>query len=96
MNTTTAGGKLIYHLFSAFAEFQREVIVENTIAGMQAAKKRGSPIGRPRLLRPEVVVEAHKHIMQRGDSLEVMAQRLGVCRMTLDRAIKRLDLDIAA
>ncbi len=96
INTTTAGGKLVYHLFSAFAEFQREIIVENTIAGIEAAKKRGSTFGRPRKLGIDTVVSAHGIIMQQGIGREEMAKRLGVSRMTLDRAIKRLDLDEAA
>ncbi|MGD1888364.1 MAG: recombinase family protein [Cohaesibacteraceae bacterium] len=49
INTTTPGGKLVYHLFSAFAEFQRDIIVENTIAGLEAARKRGKRLGRPRI-----------------------------------------------
>lgn len=96
INTTTPGGKLVYHLFSAFAEFQREIIVENTIEGLRAARKRGSPIGRPRLIDPYRALEAHRQICQDGIRREDMAKRLGVSRMTLDRAIKRLDLDEAA
>lgn len=96
INTTTPGGKLVYHLFSAFAEFQREVIVENTIAGMAAAKRRGKAIGRPRSLSPQSTVLAHELISQQGLSLKVVAARLGVSRPTLDRAIKRLALDEAA
>ena len=96
VNTMTPGGKLIYHLFSAFAEFQRDVIIENTKEGMRAAKRRGSPIGRPRSLNTERVVEAHRAIVQQGARREDVARSLGVCRMTLDRAIKRLDLDDTA
>lgn len=41
INTATPGGKLVYHLFSAMAEFHREIIVENTIEGLAAARRRG-------------------------------------------------------
>lgn len=92
IDTETPGGKLVYHLFSAFAEFQREIIVENTREGMRAAKRRGSPIGRPRSLEVQTVILAHEKIMQDGISIREAAQRLGVSRMTLDRAIKRLRL----
>ncbi len=96
INTTTPGGKLVYHLFSAFAEFQREVIVENTIAGLDAARRRGKHIGRPRSLSPKSVALASEMISQRGHSLAAVAKRLGVSRMTLDRAIKRQRLDDVA
>ena len=93
VNTTTAGGKLIYHLFSAFAEFQRDVIIENTRADMRAAKDRGKHIGRPYSLDPERVVLAHESIYQRGDCRSDVAKQLGVSSITLDRAFKRLGLD---
>lgn len=92
INTTTPGGKLVYHLFSAFAEFQREVIVENTIAGLEAARRRGRPIGRPRKLDPQSIVLAHEMISQRGQSPKAVAKKLGVSRITLDRSLKRLSL----
>jgi len=96
INTTTPGGKLVYHLFSAMAEFQRDIIVENTQAGIDAARKRGKRLGRPRLLSPDAAAEAHRHIAQHGTPRADLAQRLGVSRMTLDRAIKRFDRDEAA
>lgn len=96
INTTTPGGKLVYHLFSAFAEFQRDIIVENTIEGMRAAKKNGSAIGRPRRISTQSAVLAHESISQMGVSRREVASNLGVSRITLDRAIKRLDLDKAA
>lgn len=96
INTTTPGGKLVYHLFSAFAEFQREVIVENTVAGMEAARLRGKLIGRPRSLDPQIVALAHEAVMQRGLKRSEIADRLGVSRMTLDRSFKRLAVDEAA
>ena len=94
VNTTTPGGKLVYHLFSAFAEFQRDIIVENTLEGMRAAKRRGSAIGRPRSLDPQVVANAHRHFVQKGTPLAEIARQLGVSRMTLDRSIKRMGLNI--
>lgn len=93
VNTTTPGGKLVYHLFAAFAEFQREIIIENTIAGIEAARKRGKPIGRPRLLDARAVTGAHECIHQRGVSIDEVAKGMKVSRMTLDRAIKRMKLD---
>src|SRR3954447_25059658 len=41
IDTTTSGGKLIFHIFGALAEFEREIIKERTLAGLQAARARG-------------------------------------------------------
>jgi DNA invertase Pin-like site-specific DNA recombinase len=49
MDTTTSGGKLIFHIFGAMAEFEREVIKERTNAGLQAARARGRLGGRPKI-----------------------------------------------
>ena len=48
IDTTTSGGKLIFHIFGALAEFEREVIKERTNAGLQAARSRGRLGGRPK------------------------------------------------
>jgi DNA invertase Pin-like site-specific DNA recombinase len=47
IDTTTAGGKLVFHIFAALAEFERGVIRERTLAGLQAARARGRTGGRP-------------------------------------------------
>lgn len=90
INTTTPGGKLVYHLFSAFAEFQRDIIVENTIAGLDAARKRGKRLGRPPALDIETVLAAQQHISQKGISISEAARRCGADRSTLGRYLLRL------
>lgn len=50
MDTSTSGGKLIFHIFSALAEFERSLIQERTQAGLKAARARGKMGGRPPLL----------------------------------------------
>src|SRR2546429_6622977 len=62
MDTTTSGGKLIFHIFGALAEFEREVIRERTNAGLQAARARGRLGGRPKLqsLDPKKIALARK------------------------------------
>jgi DNA invertase Pin-like site-specific DNA recombinase len=47
IDTTTAGGKLIFHLFASLAEFERDLIRERTQAGLAAARARGRRGGRP-------------------------------------------------
>jgi len=48
IDTTTSGGKLIFHIFGALAEFERDIIKERTNAGLSAARARGRKGGRPR------------------------------------------------
>ena len=52
IDTTTSGGKLVFHLFAALAEFERGVIRERTLAGLQAARARGAPAAGPLPLSP--------------------------------------------
>lgn len=92
INTATPGGKLIYHIFAAIAEFQREIIVENTVAGLDAARRRGARLGRPPLLDEADVQRGHALIMQTGLSVAAAARTLGVDRNTLARALARTDI----
>ncbi|MEL7398740.1 MAG: recombinase family protein [Pseudomonadota bacterium] len=91
INTTTPGGKLVYHLFSAFAEFQRDIIAENTTLGLRAARRRGARIGRPPLLDIETVLQAHRTIACEGVSVSEAARRIGADRSTLSRALLKVD-----
>ena len=50
IDTTTSGGRLVFHIFGAIAEFERALIIERTQAGLQAARARGRRGGRPRKL----------------------------------------------
>src|SRR5688500_12607753 len=50
IDTTTPGGRLVFHVFAALAEFERSVIRERTAAGLEAARARGRKGGRPRRL----------------------------------------------
>lgn len=91
INTATPGGKLVYHLFSAFAEFQRDIIVENTLAGLEAARRRGCKLGRPPALSIEAVLTAQRAIAQDGLSVAEAARRMGAARATLRRSLERVD-----
>lgn len=90
INTTTPGGKLVYHLFSAFAEFQRDIIIENTILGVEAARRRGKRLGRPTSLDIDTVLAAQQLIAQNGITITEAARRLGVPRTTLGRRLGQL------
>lgn len=93
INTTTPGGKLVYHLFAAFAEFQRDVISENTALGLAAARQRGTALGRPPLLSIDVILEGHRAVMQKGDSIREVARRYKVSSTTLTRGFKRAGVE---
>lgn len=93
INTTTAGGKLTYHIFAAVAEFNRNLIIENTYAGLEAAKARGVRLGRPPALSVEEAAEAHHVIRQFKQDPDEIAAKLNVSRATLNRTFKRYGLD---
>ena len=96
INTTTPGGRLVYHVFAAVAEFVREMIRENTINGLAAARARGSKIGRPLLMDDARILEAHRYMHQEDKPLDQVAARFGVSKSTLIRALSRLDLALVA
>ena len=85
IDTTTPTGRLTFHIFAALAEFERDMIRERTTAGLDAARKRGSPIGRPRSLTPEQVRMAEAMMSDSTLSTKQIAEQLGVHRSTLYR-----------
>ncbi|MBU1211055.1 MAG: recombinase family protein [Alphaproteobacteria bacterium] len=94
INTTTPGGKLIYHVFAAVAEFQRDIIRENTALGLEAARQRGKQIGRPHALSIDDILAGHELVMQKRLSICEVAKRLNVCHATMTRGFKRAGLEM--
>ena len=88
IDTTTSGGKLIFHIFGALAEFERELIRERTQAGLAAARARGRKGGRPKLLDKRKVAMAQALYDSGEHSIKDICQTLGVSRATLYRYIK--------
>jgi len=83
IDTTTAGGRLIFHVFGALAEFERAVIRERTRAGLDAARARGKIGGRPRKLT-DADIRAAKVMLADGEITVVeVARRLKVAPSTL-------------
>jgi DNA invertase Pin-like site-specific DNA recombinase len=89
IDTTTAGGKLVFHIMGALAEFERSLISERSKAGMQAARRRGKHIGRPHKLNREQVSHAAQMIQEGRETVSGMAGLLNVDRTTLYRALSR-------
>jgi len=92
IDTTTSGGKLIFHVFGALAEFERDIIRERTQAGMAAARARGRMGGRPKKLEtPTKVAMARALYADERYSIADICKSLGVSRATLYRALGHPD-----
>jgi DNA invertase Pin-like site-specific DNA recombinase len=87
IDTTNAGGRLIFTIFSAIAEFEREIIRERTCAGLDAARLRGHKGGRPRALSEKDLKQARALLTDPEITVEDVARRLGVGPSTLYRYI---------
>lgn len=83
-DTSSSGGKLFFHILGALAEFERNLISERTIAGLQAAKARGRKGGRPPRMTPEQVAEA-RNLHANGNRLPDIAARYEVTIRTLTK-----------
>jgi DNA invertase Pin-like site-specific DNA recombinase len=86
ISTTTPGGKLVFHIFAALAEFERGLIIERTRAGMKAARARGVRPGRKRKLSRQQIDHARK-LIEDGQRREDVADLFKVGRVTIYRAL---------
>lgn len=87
IDTTTSAGRLVFHIFGALAEFERDLIVDRTRAGLAAARERGSKPGRkPALSSDQVAVVRQMHAAG-GHTVEAIAKVVGVSRATVYRAL---------
>lgn len=84
IDTTTAGGRLVFHVFGALAEFERELIRDRTVAGLAAARLRGRRGGRPAAMSPAKLRQAERMRADRRPISEIAAV-LGVGRATVYR-----------
>lgn len=85
VDTTSAGGKLIFHIFGALAEFERSVIRERTHAGLKAARDRGRKGGRPPALSTADLAAAKALLSDPEITVAEVAKRLQVSPATLYR-----------
>lgn len=85
IDTTSPGGKLIFHIFAALAEFERSIIQERTRAGLAAARARGRRGGRPSSMSAEDIAAAKALLRDPAISVEQAARRVGVSPSTLYR-----------
>lgn len=83
IDTTTATGKLIFHVFGALSEFERNIISERTKAGLKAARARGRKGGRPPKLTKKQVQEIRHLITNPEITITQIAERYDVSRATV-------------
>jgi DNA invertase Pin-like site-specific DNA recombinase len=88
IDTTTSGGKLIFHIFGALAEFERDIIRERTQAGLHAARARGRLGGRPKSLTPKKAQMAEALYKDKNNTIDEICKTLHVSRATLYRYVK--------
>lgn len=90
LDTTTPGGRLIFHVFAAVAEFIRELIVQGTNEGLAAARARGRVGGRPTVVNDNLLRAARDMLPNPENSIESVAALLGVSVGTLYNHIPEL------
>lgn len=87
IDTTTSGGKLIFHIFAALAEFERSIIAERTKAGLAAARLRGRKGGRPPSMTDKDRIAAKALLADPDIPVAEVARRMGVSVATLYKHI---------
>jgi DNA invertase Pin-like site-specific DNA recombinase len=88
IDTTTATGRLVFHIFAALDEFQRELIIEGTHEGLAAARARGRTGGRKPKLTASQVTHARQLYADGGKTVADIADLLKVSRQTIYRALE--------
>ena len=94
IDTTTSGGKLIFHIFSALAEFERDLIKERTNAGLKAARARGRLGGRPPLLEEKQVEKMLARYDEQKLTVEEICKIHGVSRPSFYNYLKKRKMAI--
>lgn len=87
IDTTTSGGRVMFHLFGALAQFERDLIRERTRAGLQAAEEHGRHGGRQAVVTPEKLAKARHHLAA-GLNVREAAARVKIGKTALYQALK--------
>ena len=88
IDTTSPGGRLIFHVFGALAEFEREIIRERTNAGLSAARSRGKKGGWPKAMDDKKIIMARSLFNDKNNSIKDICKTLNVSKPTLYRYLK--------
>jgi len=89
IDTTTSGGKLIFHVFGALAEFERELIRERTNAGLASARSRGRMGGRPKVMTAKQLRIAQTMLKDPKTTVKDVCETLQVSKTTLYRYLNK-------
>jgi DNA invertase Pin-like site-specific DNA recombinase len=89
IDTTTPGGKLVFHVFAALAEFERDLIRERTSAGLAAARARGRHGGRPSVMTAHKLRAAQEMYRSGQYTVTAIATTLGISRASVYRHLNR-------
>tara|TARA_Y100001938_G_C7761173_1_gene268642 strand:+ start:35 stop:442 length:408 start_codon:yes stop_codon:yes gene_type:complete len=90
IDTTSSGGRLVFHIFGALAEFERDLIRERTMAGLQAARARGRKGGRKPAMSETDIKKAAAMLSDPGITKKEVAEHFGVSRTTLNSSLNRV------
>ncbi|MGP2423772.1 recombinase family protein [Yersinia sp. 2538 StPb PI] len=93
IDTTSSGGRLVFHLFGALAEFERNLTRERTRAGLSAARARGRQGGRPAMLNPAKRALTLKLHQERKHTVEEICSMMGISKSTLYNYLSKADKD---
>jgi DNA invertase Pin-like site-specific DNA recombinase len=96
IDTTTPGGRLVFHVFAALAEFERDLIRARTSAGLAAARVRGRNGGRPSVMTPDKLAIAREMYASGDHTVAAIAAVLGVSRASVYRHLAPRDRLAAA
>ncbi len=96
IDTTTSGGKLIFHIFGALAEFERNLIRERTHAGLAAARARGKMGGRPKALDTKKTELLYRLYDEKKHSIQELCDLVGVSKSTLYSYLRERDTENTA
>ena len=88
VNTSGSAGRMVLHMLAAVAQFERDLILERTRAGLAAAVKNGKRLGPPLKGQPAMVKRARELMDKDGLNAEEAARVIGVSRRTLFRGLK--------
>ncbi|WP_027591173.1 recombinase family protein [Pseudomonas sp. RL] len=89
IDTTSTGGRLVFHIFGALAEFEHNLIRERTLAGLAAARARGRKGGRKPVLSKADIKKAAAMLTDPSITKTEVAKHFGVSRVTLNAALVR-------
>ncbi|CAA3816338.1 recombinase family protein [Acinetobacter baumannii] len=94
IDTTSSGGRLVFHLFGALAEFERNLVRERTLAGLAAARARGRMGGRPKRLDPAKLALALRLHHEDKHTIKEICQMMGISKLTLYNYLTKADSDV--